>query len=284
VGAALGLFPAVRVGHVSLNEALKQSGRSLSESVSRRLLRQGFVVVQVAFTVVLLVSTVLLGQSLLRVMRLELGFQTESRIAFDILLPEERDFQTRQRDANQYQEVMRRISGMPGIVSMGATGQMPLSGNSGNGRFRIEGGTDSGAYWPIYRVATPGYFEAMKIPLIRGRLFAETDGASSPEVALISKVVADTVWPGQDPIGKRINYANFDRDDKLMTIVGIVGDVRSAPEIPGRGDVYVHYLQRGSVDRFTLVIHAAGKTERLSRDVMAEIRKMNPAASIRVQT
>jgi predicted permease len=217
-------------------------------------------------------------------MRIDLGFQTGNRIAVDVLLPQELDAKARQRDADRYQQVLERISTMPGITAVGGTGQLPLSGNSANGQFRIDGGKNSGAYWPVYRVATPGYFQAVNIPLLRGRLFDETDGASTPQVAVISKTVADTVWPGQDPIGQRINYANFDRDPNFMTIIGIVADVRSSPEIPALGDVYVHYLQRGAVDDFTLVIHAAGQPENVAQQVMSEIRAMNSEASIRVQT
>ena len=83
--------------------------------------------------------------------------------------------------------------------------------------------------------------------------------------------------------GQRINYANFDGDPKFMTIVGIVADVRNSLEIRELCDVYVHYLQRGAVDNFTLVVHAVGQTENVTQQVMSEVRVMNSEASTRVQ-
>jgi len=232
----------------------------------------------------LLVGAGLLGRSLVRVLQVDLGFQKESRIAFDILLPRERDLTVRQRDADRYEQLLSHISTMPAVITAGGTEQLPLTGSAANGQFRIEGGSNSGAYWPIYHVATAGYFQAMSIPILRGRVFDESDGATTPEVAVISKTVADTVWPGQDPIGRRINFENFDQDPKFMTIIGIVADVRNSPDIPPLGEVYVHYLQRGSLDNFSLVIHASGAPESLAREVVSDIRSMNPEASIRVQT
>jgi predicted permease len=283
VGIVLGSFPALRAGRVSVNDALKRAGRS-HKGASTRAVRRVLLVSQIALTVMLLVGAALFGRSLLRVLHVDLGFQTESRIAVDVLLPRERNPQARQRDANRYQQLLDRIVMMPNVIAAGGTEQLPLDGGGANGRFLIDGGSDSGAYWPIYHVATPGYFQAMNIPILRGRVFDETDGASTPEVAVISKTVADTVWPGQDPIGRRINFSNFDGDPKFMTIVGIVGNVRNTPEIPAPGEVYVHYLQRGSINNFSVVLHASGEPGALARQVMAEIRLMNYESSIRVRT
>ena len=284
ISLVLGIFPSIRTRHFSVNATLKQAGRSQARGYSTRIVRGGLLVSQVALTVMLLVGAGLLGRSLVRVLQVDLGFQKESRIAFDILLPRERDLTVRQRDADRYEQLLSHISTMPAVITAGGTEQLPLTGSAANGQFRIEGGSNSGAYWPIYHVATAGYFQAMSIPILRGRVFDESDGATTPEVALISKTVADTVWPGQDPIGRRINFENFDQDPKFMTIIGIVADVRNSPDIPPLGEVYVHYLQRGSLANFSLVIHASGAPESLAREVVSDIRSMNPEASIRVQT
>jgi putative ABC transport system permease protein len=284
ISAVLGTLPAIRSRRISVNDTLKQAGRSQAKGVSTRIVRQVLLVSQVALTVMLLVGAGLLGRSLVRVLQVDLGFQTESRIALDILLPRKRDLSARQRDADRYEQLLSRISTIPAVIAVGGTEQLPLTGSAANGQFRIEGGSNSGAYWPIYHVATAGYFQAIDIPILRGRVFDESDGATTPEVAVISKTVADTVWPGQDPIGRRINFGNFDQDPKFMTIIGIVADVRNSPDTPPLGEVYVHYLQRGSVDNFSLVIHASGQPESIARVVMSEIRSMNPEASIRVQT
>src|SRR5215471_7871367 len=284
VGIVLGSFPVMRAGRFSLNDGLKQAGRSQYKGASTRVVRRILLVGQIGLTVMLFAGAGLLGRSLLRVLQVDLGFQTESRIAVDVLLPRERDDKTRQRDADRFEQILERIAMIRGVSAAGGTEQLPLGGGGANGQFLIEGGGNSGAYWPIYHVATPGYFRAMNIPIFRGRVFDETDGASTTEVAVISKRVADSVWPGQDPIGRRINYANFDGDRKFMTIIGIVGDVRNTPEIPALGEVYVHYLQRGALDSFSVVVHASAQPDALARQATSEIRSMNPEASIRVRT
>ena len=89
---------------------------------------------------------------------------------------------------------------------------------------------------------------------------------------------------GQDPIGKRINYGNMDGDQNLATIVGIVGDIRNSPEGATRGAIYVHYLQRGFLGNFTMIVRSTGPTDSLVTAIGSQVRAANPEASIRVQT
>ncbi len=284
VGLALGALPAIRSRRLNLDETLKQSGRSQAHGTSSRSTRNGLVIAQVAMTIVLLVAAGLLGRSFVRVLQVKLGFQTENRIAIEMLGPQAPGAEGRQHLAGRIEQLLTNVSAMPGVTAAGIINQLPLSGRGSNGRFRIEGGTDSGTYWPNYRIVSPGYFEAMGIPLIRGRLFNATDGASTPEAAVISQNVANNVWPNEDPLGKRINVGNMDGDEKFMTIVGVVGDVRNAPESPVGGEVYVHYLQRGYVANLTLVLRSTNALESLVPAITAEIHKATPEATIRTQT
>lgn len=284
VGTILGIVPALRIAAGNLDDIMKEGGRSNSSGRSHRRMRAALIISQVALTVILLIGAGLLGRSFVRALSVNLGFETQNRLSVDLLLPPGSD-NNRGRDAAFHQQLLDRISAIPGVRAAGGTSAMPLSGRNSNGRFQIGGGRDSGAYWPGYRIATPGYFAAMGIPLIRGRVFDQTDGATTPEVAVISKAVADTVWPGEDAIGKQINYANMDGDEKFMTIVGIVGDVRQlGPESPVTGDIYVHYLQRGSLGGFTIVMDSTNSKETLIPTLTAYIKELNPQASARFQT
>jgi putative ABC transport system permease protein len=284
VGFVLGLLPALRLGRMNLDDTLKQGGRAQSEGTASRTARSGLVVAQVALTIVLLVGAGLLGRSFVQLLQVNLGFQTDSRLAIEMLAPQAQGPEGRQRAASQIEQLLQGVASLPGVSTVGGVSHFPLSGRGSNGRFGIEGGTDSGSYWPDYRIATPGYFETLGIPLIRGRLFNATDGASTPEVAVVSQDVANNVWPGQDPIGKRINYGNMDGDQNLATIVGIVGDIRNSPEGATRGAIYVHYLQRGFLGNFTLVLRATGPTDSLVTAIGSQVRAANPEASMRVQT
>jgi putative ABC transport system permease protein len=107
-------------------------------------------------------------------------------------------------------------------------------------------GTDGNA---DFCVATDGYFQVLGIPLLRGRMFDERDGASAPHVALISESLARDRWPHQDPIGHTIEFGNMDGDMRLLTIVGIVGDTREyGVDQPPRPTVYVNLFQRPRAD------------------------------------
>src|SRR5207237_1111694 len=114
--------------------------------------------------------------------------------------------------------------------------------------------------------------------------FEARDGASSPEVAVISQAVANAVWPGEDPLGKQINFGNMDGDSKFMTIVGVVADVRNAPESASPGEVYVDYLQRGFVGSFTIVVRSAMSPETLIPAITSDIRAAAPETAVRTRT
>jgi predicted permease len=287
VGLVLGIVPAYRIGRGNLDEVMKEGGRQ-SQGRSHRGTRSALIVSQVALTLMLLIGAGLLSRSFVRILQVQLGFETSNRLMVDLQVSRPSGVSSsnaRPRFTAFYQELMQRIAAMPGVRSVGGISQIPLSGRDSNGRFGIEGGRNSGQYWPGYRVASAGYFETMGIPLIAGRVFDQADGAGSPQVAVISKTVADTVWPGEDPIARRITFGNMDGDPTLMTIVGIVGDVRQVgPEAPTRGEIYVNFLQRGPVDTFTVVVAATTAADGLARTIGSNVRQLNSEATVRFQT
>lgn len=287
VGVLLGGLPAMRASR-NIHAVMKEGGRSQSQGRSQRRVRSALVVSQVALALMLLVSAVLLARSFLRIMDVQMGFQTANRLIADIQVSPPSGTTSssdRSRIAGVYRELIDRIRSMPEVRAVGGTSQIPLSGRNANGRFLIEGGRHSEQYWPGHRVATPGYFEAMGIPLIRGRLFNASDGSESPHVAVISKAVADTVWPGQDAIGQRINTGNMDGDDRFMTVIGIVADVRqNSPEVAARGEIYVNYLQRGFIHTFTIAMEIGGGPDSLVPAIRSEIRRQEPNATVRFET
>src|SRR5262249_35135744 len=123
-----------------------------------------------------------------------------------------------------------------------------------------------------FRVASSGYFEAIGMPLLRGRLFDDRDGADAPQVALISAALARTVWPDRDPIGQSIQYGNMDGDMHPLTIVGVVVDVRDAGlDRDVRGTVYVDLAQRPKVAaNFSVVVRGGLAADALTAALRAE--------------
>jgi len=222
------------------------------------------------------------------VMDVDLGFERDHRLGIDVSMPYPKDERDERRLREFAAQLEERITTLPGVVSVGGANAPPLSPYGGNGRFLIEGRGDSGDYWPSYRLASAGYFKTLGIPLIRGRLFDDTDAAGSPQVAIISRDVAEKAFPGEDPIGRRINTGNMDGDEAWMTIVGVVADLREeGPESTPGGAIYTHYLQRGGgggIAAFTWVLHTTSEPTALIPAVREAVRSLDPEVAPKLQT
>ena len=195
-----------------------------------------------------------------------------------VLMPQPEEPAAMRALAQFYQQLLERIEALPGVTNVGGTSALPMSGNGANGTFmEVRGGKapetmqefvrQLDALSPAerardadYRAASAGYFAAMGIPLIRGRLFQESDGPDAPHVALVSQSLARRYWPDEDAIGKQIQYGNMDGDLHLLTIVGIVGDVRdNGLDREARPTVYTNYFQRpAATSEFSIVVRGHG--------------------------
>ena len=284
VAIAVGLLPALRFWKGNLADSLKAGGRGQTGGHGRA--RSVLVVAEVAMTIVLLVGGGLLARSLSEMLEVDLGFETRNRLAVELVQPFPEGQAATDR-LREFQEAFEtRVAALPGVLGVGGIHASPLTRRGGNGRFQIEGAGDSGDYWPDYRVASSGYFSALGIPLEQGRLFDVGDGAFAPGVALISETVARRMWPGENPIGRRINFGNMDGVFEFVTIVGVVGDARYyGPDSTLRGQIYFSHLQRARMTaRFTWFVEAAGDPSMLGPLVTAEIQELNPELPIRIRT
>jgi predicted permease len=137
-----------------------------------------------------------------------------------------------------------------------------------------------------YRAASTGFFGAMGIPLVRGRLFEESDGPDASHVAVVSESLAKRYWPNEDAIGKQIQYGNMDGDLHLLTIVGVVGDVRdNGLDRDPRPTVYTNYLQRpAATSEFSIVARAQGDVASLTNAMRREARALNPEMPTKFET
>lgn len=244
IAVVLGSLPAARISNSDLQNQLKESGRGYSASRLSQHLRQGLIVAQIALTLVLLIGAGLIGRSFLRLMQTDTGFKPENAVVMTLSLPTTVDKQQEQRLQQFHQQLLEGLTNMPGVVSAGGINALPLSNRGANGTFQKDGNpaTPGDA---DYRLASGGYFAAMGIPLLRGRVFDETDQGGAPDACVISQSVAQKYWPGEDPIGRTIQFGNMDGDKDLLHIVGIVGDIRDGGlDQPVEPTVYAHSLQR----------------------------------------
>jgi putative ABC transport system permease protein len=303
LGIALGLVPAVRASRNQLQQDLQDAGRGGTTSRANRRIRNGLIVAQIALTLMLLVGAGLLARSFQQLLSVNPGFVSQSAVAMTISVPEADDPVGQRKLAQFCQQLLVRLESMPGVIAVGATDVLPMSGNGANGRFLIEeGGVTVGSMEEFgkkmtalqgtdrigdaqHRVASGGYFATMHIPLVRGRTFQESDGPDNPHVAVISESLAKRYFPNADPLGKQIQFGNMDGDLHLLNVVGVVGDVRDQTlDANPQPTIYVNYFQRGSLSDFAYVVRAQGDAASLISAMRREAQRANPEMPIKFET
>jgi predicted permease len=233
-GIGFGVVPAVRTGRGSSFEGLRDDVRSGGGRRSR--LRATLVIVEVAASVVLLVSAGLLLRAMLRVRAVDPGFRQDQVLTVRTELPMYRYWQVDSRAAF-YQRVLEQVRALPGVTAAGYTSALPMKW--GGGIWKASVPPDTLTHQASLRYITPGYFDAMRIRLVRGRGVNQADAHSAPATAVVSESFARQFWPGRDPIGQRFNIAFADR-----TVVGVAHEVRvRGPEREAEPQVYLPYQQ-----------------------------------------
>jgi putative ABC transport system permease protein len=223
-GIVFGLAPAWQGARSDVITTLKEAGRSSLGGV-RPLLRRSLAGAELALATVLLISAALLVRSLLELQRVPLGFDPQDVLSFQISLPPTKYDAARR--VNFHRDLNNVLKTLPGVRNAGISSGIPFGvGNYTTSPVTAPGKSalPPGASVPIdWRVVSPGYFETMKIPLLRGRDFTDSDTGTAPSVMILSRATARTFW-GEDPLGRTVRRV---ADGKDFTVVGIVGDVRS---------------------------------------------------------
>jgi putative ABC transport system permease protein len=226
-GLIFGLAPALQISKPNLAESLKESGRSSGPAASRNRLRSVLVVSEIGMTLVLLVCAGLLIRTVLRLRNVDTGFNVQNVLAMKIGLPSVK-YPKPENQIAFYKQVTERIAALPGVKAAGTTSVLPLSRNFDGRGLKVEDqprprGEEISV--DLY-VTTPGYLQAMHIPLLKGRAINDQDTADSFKVALINKTMAAQLWPNLDPIGKRIAFPGNEKNPQpWRTVVGVVSDV-----------------------------------------------------------
>ncbi len=282
IGVALSFIPAIRLSR-QVHFAIQATGRGqVSAGIGNRL-RAVMVIGQIGLTVVLLAAAGLLGRSFMNLQKVDPGFSTESAVAMTLSLPTTITPDEDERLRQFYVQLLERISQLPRVTAVGGINVLPIADRGANGTFLINDDPNQRGY-AEYRIASAGFFEAMKIPLLKGRIFDRSDTVKSPHVAVISQSLAQRYWPNEDPIGKRIQFGNMDTDKRLLHVVGVVGDVRTVLEREAQPTVYAFSLQRPQwwqVARLAIVVRANAEPETLVpalRSTVQSLRSDAPAS------
>jgi putative ABC transport system permease protein len=224
-GIIFGLVPAVEAARFDLNESLKEGGKNIGGGARSHRLRNVFVVTQVALALVLLVGAGLLMKSFNRLQSVEPGFEPGNLLAMQISLPG-RKYDTDPKVMDFYRKAVEQIQAIPGVEAAGAINYLPFAGPHSGTDVSIEGqpkpplGQELGTG---VCVTDANYFQAMHIPLKRGRLFTKQEATEMRHVVIINETFARVNLPGQDPIGKRVTIDMKD-ENVPSEIIGVVGD------------------------------------------------------------
>ena len=290
VGLAISLVPMVSVYRMNLNQAIREEGRSGTAGRSARLLRRVLVASQVAFAFMLLVAAGLLLASFRRVLQVDPGFNTASVLSGNVNMP-----QSRYRDDAALRafinRALERVRALTGVVHAGATSSIPFGGVNNDSVILAEGyqmKPGESLISPASIVATPGYFEALQVPLIAGRLFTDGDDERAPRVVIIDEQLANRFWPGQSAVGRRMwkpqDVKEFTSGPgptaRFYTVVGVVrrvslGGLVASAEDARVGAYYFPYAQDPE-PFMTLAIRTAGAPASLTPAVRREIAGIDP--------
>lgn len=263
-----GLSPALHASGGDLHTALKEESRSV---IATNRLRDALVVGQLALAVVLLVGAGLMARSFLRMQTVDLGYDTENVVAIRLQIPSD----SAQERQVFFRAVEQRLRDLPGVLGVGSTFLDPFEGGSTSNRVAAADWEPQSPeeFLPIqWRTVTTGFFDAMRIPLLRGR--GLNDGDSTFTHTVISQSLADRFWPGQDPIGKRIIWRRV--GGSQLDVVGVVGDVldRRLAERPDP-TLYLHY-NWATWSTMTVIVRTASDPSPLSGAIRREIRNIAP--------
>ena len=325
VAVSISLFTALRATWRDVQGTLVEGGRRQGTGVRSRRTGRMIVAGQVAITLVLMTGAGLLGRSMLRVLAVDPGFETERVITLS-LRAQDLSTRTEPQRLQFVEQLISRLRSLPGVQAAGGTNVLPLkASDSPDGTFvKINPQQLSQAQLNLiersaglsekdpdpallkdmstffqelfsdktrtgnadYVVASDGYFETVGIPLRSGRLFNESDGPNAPRAALISESVAKQNWPNQDPIGQTIEFGNMDGDLRLLTIVGVIGDVRKhSLEIEPQPTVYVTYRQRQrSARQFDIVVRTNSEPTAMFGALRGALRDVDATVPARLQT
>jgi putative ABC transport system permease protein len=253
-----GLAPALHAARADLGAALKEGGRSTAGAARDRT-RKTLLVVEVSLALVLLVGAGLLTRSMARLLGIDPGFNTENLLTMRLNLRSEA--YTVPRRLSLYDESLARLGALPGARGAAITRSLPIDGSDWSSAFRAADKPSPFGYAALSSISA-NYFEVMGMRVLKGRVFTSTDTAEAPRVAVINETLAARIWPGEDPIGKRLKTGMKEFPDQWnpwCEVVGVVADVKlEVLEQDTPAQMYFPLLQRPNSPTLWLVVRTAG--------------------------
>ena len=290
-GLLFGLAPAIHVSRPRLHDAMKEAGREGSGGRRGQRTRNALVISEIAFSLLLVTGAGLTIRSFYRLLRVDPGFRTDHILTMRLTLPA-LTYPTGPAVPQFFNQLLGRIRAIPGVKSAAAISQLPMGGYRSSGSVFVENSnaavlqrTPATPYGYIETdqiFATPGYFETMNTPLEAGRAFSDADTAASTHVVVVDTKFAANVWPGQNPLQKRV-CMNFTGDPKSpqpqwRTVVGVAAHVHNdSLDVEGRGQAYFPQTQDpfGDSRGMFVAVRTAYDPVSLAKSVRAQVLAMD---------
>jgi putative ABC transport system permease protein len=274
-GLLFGTLPAWRLSRGDPQEALRGGGRTASEGPGGLRLREGLISLEVGLSAALLIVAGLLTSSLTRLLEVDKGFAADHVLTVDVR-PSGSYYAEPLHREKFFERLLAQAGAIPGIQASAVITDLPARGESWNDPIYLEGATRREERHTVNnRYASPGYFRVMNIPVRRGRAFEEGDRGRS--VAVLSEKAANILWPGEaNPVGRLF----MGEDDKIKTLVGIVGDVRANLQSEPPATAYYPYWQRVP-DGVALAVRTAGDPHAIAGALRDALRSEDPQLPVR---
>ncbi len=281
-GVVFGLAPALHAARSNLQESLKEGGRGTSGGRAR--LRSALVVIEVALSLVLLISASLFVRSFLNLQSSSVGFDTAPLMTMRFFMPGTA-YEPAESKARRTEDIVARIEATPGVQAAFASNFIPLAGGGGGGRILVDGTTAEPGKEPAvgFVAATPGFVKTLNLALVRGRDMTAAEGRSRTPVALVNQSMAKQIWGDGNPIGRRFRMVG-ERIPEWFTVIGVVGNFRHFAGTNDPGQVpppsaYVPYPFDPTINT-GLTIRVAGDPAAITSAVREQIRQADASLPV----
>jgi predicted permease len=266
-----GLIPALSIPQVDVNSTLKDGDRGATASGHMRL-RNGLAVAEIALALVVLVGAGLLARTFYNLQRVNAGFSADHVLTFELNVPQAR-YGDDPKYIAFYRSLVSRLRALPGVETVGVTSDLPWTTYDENLTFVVVGRTTKNGNQSRFHFVSPDYFRAVRVPLVTGRFFAETDDAKAPPVLLVNQALAQKFFPNGDAVGTMVTTFN----DTKMQIVGVVGDVQDTPSsTEAKPAMYFNSWQLAAGGEEFVAIRTKGDTRALAAQVAGEVAAIDP--------
>jgi predicted permease len=281
-GLLFGLIPALKASRSNFNDALKTGGRDAMGSHHRTRIRSLLVITEIAFSLVLLAGAGLMIGSLQNLLGVSLGFNPENVITMRVSLPEAR--YSLARTVAFYHQLQGRVRGLPGVEAVAIVNQLPMSDVTANASFDVEGrpsNTDINV--ADTQIISPDYFRAMGISFMRGRFLNDEEAKLPPASVIVNRTLARKVWPGTDPIGKRIRLGP---DYPWLAVVGVVADIKNhGSNVATKPEIYFLLTDQPfqmwvDLRSMTLVVRTSSEPEHMVSAIRGQLKQLDPELPI----